>query len=101
MVHVVQLCVAGSVCFYVAHVALVSCGCVWPGMRLISWIEMPTCGTAIGCAAIAEFMDMKAMLTGRQPRNFCMHLHAVADRRECYGTGDFIACGGMQYRNTF
>src|ERR671934_143844 len=101
MIDVIQLCVAGSVCFDVAHVALVSCGCVWPGMRLIAGIKMPTCRTGIGCAAITEFMDMKAMLTRRQPRNLRVDLHAVADWRECDRTSGLVACGGMQYRNSF
>src|SRR5262249_25433415 len=101
MVDVIQLRVAGSVCFHVAHVALVPRSCIWPGMRLIGGIEMRTGGTGIGCAAISEFMDVKAMLTRRQARNFCVHLYTVGNWRECDRTADLIACGGMQYRNAF
>ena len=97
MVHIIQLGVAGSVCFYVAHVALVPRGCIWPGMRLVGGIEMRACGTCVGCAAIAKFMYVKAVLAGRQAHEFCMDLHAIRDRRECDGAADFVACGGMQH----
>jgi len=101
MVDVIQFCVAGSVSFHVAHIALVPRNCIWPSMRLIGGIKMRTGRTGIGCAAIAEFMDMEAVLTRRQARNFCVHLYAVGDWRECNRTADLIACGGMQYRNAF
>jgi hypothetical protein len=70
-------------------------------MRLIGGIEMRACGIGIGCAAIAKFMYVKAVLTGRQAFDLCADLHAVGDRRECDGAADFIACGGMQHRNAF
>jgi len=101
MVHIIQLRVAGSVCFHISHVALMSRGCLRPGMRLIGGIEMCARGTGIGCAAVAKFMYVKAVLTGRQAQELCVDLHAVGDRRECNGPADFIACGGMQYRNAF
>src|SRR4029077_20125722 len=101
MVHIIQLRVAGSVCFHISHVALMSRGCLWPSMRLIGGIEMRTCGTGIGCAAVAKFMYVKAVLTGRQARDLRVDLHAIADWRECDGATDFIACGGMQHRNAF
>lgn len=101
MVDIIQLRVAGSVCFDVAHVALVPRGCVGPGMWLVGGIEMRACGTGIGCAAVAEFMYVKAVLTGRQPRDLRVDLHTIGDRRECDGAADLIACGGMQYRNAF
>ena len=85
MIDVIQFRVAGSVCFHIAHVALVSRGCVGPGMRLVGGIKMRACGTGISCAAIAEFMYMKAVLTGRQARDLCVDLHAIGDRRECDG----------------
>jgi hypothetical protein len=47
-------------------------GRIWPGMRLVGGIEMRASGTGIGCAAIAKFMDMKAVLTGRQARDLCV-----------------------------
>ena len=101
MVHIIQFCVAGSVCFHISHVALVPRGCIWPGMRLVRGIEMRACGTCIGCAAIAKFMYMKAVLTRRQARDLRVDLHAIGDRRECDGAADFIACGGMQHRDAF
>ena len=101
MVDVIELCVAGSVCVHIAHVALVPRGCIWPSMRLIGGIEMRACGTGIGCAAIAKFMYVKAVLPRRQARDLCVDLHAIAGRRECDGAADFVACGGMQHRNAF
>ena len=101
MVQIIQLRVAGSVCFHVAHIALMPRGCIWPGVRLIGGIEMRARGTGIGCAAVAKFMYVKAVLTGRQARDLCMDLHAVGDRRECDGAADFVACGGMQHRDAF
>ena len=101
MVHIIQLGIAGSVCFHISHVALVPRRCIWPGVRLVGWIEVRARGTCIGCAAIAEFMDVKTVFTGRQTSDFCVDLHAVSDRRECDYAGDFIARGGMQHRNAF
>ena len=101
MIDVIQLCVAGRVCFHVAHVALVSRGCIWRGMRLVRGIEMSACGTCIGGAAIAEFMYMKAVFSWRQTGELCVDLHAIGARSECDGAADFVACGGMQHRNAF
>src|SRR5947199_8791247 len=101
MVHIMHFCVAGSVCFDISHIALVPRGCIGPGMRLVRGIEMRARGTCIGCTAIAKFMDMKTMLTSRQPREFCVHLHASGNRGECDGAADFIACGGMTPGNRF
>ena len=101
MVHIIQFCVAGSVCFHISHVALVPRRCIWPGMRLVGGIEMRAGGAGIGCAAIAKFVDMKAVLTGRQARELRVDLHATSDRRKCDGARNFIACAGMQHRNAF
>jgi len=101
MVHIIQLRVARRVCFHVTHVALVPRGCIWPGMRLTGGIEMRARGTGIGCAAIAKFMDVKAMFTRRQARDLRVDPHAVGDRRECNGAANFIACGGMQHGDAF
>ena len=95
MIDVIQLCVAGSVRFHVAHVAFMSRGGIWRGVGLIGGIKMPTCGTAIGCAAIAEFMYMKAMFARRKTREFCVDLHAIGARTECDGAVHFVARGGM------
>jgi hypothetical protein len=91
MIDVIELRVAGSVCFYVAHVALVPGGCIWPGVRLVGGIEMGAGGTGIGCAAIAEFVYVKAVLTRRQARDLRVDLHAIGGWRECDGAGDLIA----------
>ena len=101
MVDVIELRVAGSVCFDIAHVALVPRCCIWPGMRLVGGIEMRACGTCIACAAIAKFMYVKAVLTRRQARDFRANLHAIGDWRECDGAADFTARSGMQYRDAF
>ena len=100
-IDVIQLCVAGSVCFYIAHVALMSCRCVWRGMRLIGGIEMPACRTCIGCAAIAKFMYVKAMLSGRQAHELCVHLHAIGAGSECNSAAHVVAGSGVQHRNAF
>ena len=52
-------------------------------------------GTGVGCAAIAKFMDMKAVFTRRQARDLCVNLHAISSRRERNRAADFIACGRM------
>ena len=101
MVHIMHFRVAGSVCFHIAHVTLVPRRRIWPGMRLIGGIEMRARGTGVGCAAIAKFMDMKAVFTRRQARDLRVDLHAVGDWREGNGAADFIACGGMKHRNAF
>ena len=101
MVHIIQFCVAGRVCFHISHVALVPRRCIWPGMRLVGGIEMRAGGAGIGCAAIAKFMDMKAVFTRRQARDLRVDLHTTSDRRKCDGARDFIACAGMQHRNAF
>src|SRR5215472_4728593 len=82
MVHVVQLGVAGSVCFDISHVALMARGCVGSGMRLVGGIEMCACRTEISCAAIAEFMHVKAVFSGSQACDLCVDLHATGDWRE-------------------
>src|SRR5215208_5786760 len=101
MIDIIELCVAGSICFHVAHVALVPCGCIWRGMWLIGGIEMRACGTCIGCTAIAKFMYMKAVFTGREAGELCVDLHAIGARSECDGAAHFIACSGMHHRNAF
>ena len=101
MIDIIELRVTGSVRFYVAHVALVPRGCVWPRVRLVGRIEVRACGTGIGCAAIAEFMDVKAVFARRQARDLCVNLHTIGDRRERDRAADFITRGGMQHRDAF
>ena len=97
MVYIIQLRVAGSVCFHIAHVALVARGCVRPGMRLVAGIEMRASRAGIGCAAIAKLMDMKTVFARRQAGDFRVDLHAISDRRERNGAADFVARGGVQH----
>ena len=97
MIYIIQLRVAGSVCFHIAHIAFVPCGCVRPGMRLVAWIEMGASRAGIGCAAIAKFVDMKTVFARRQPRNFRVDLHAISNRSECNRAANFVARGGMQH----
>ena len=101
MIDIIQLCVAGSICFDVAHVAFVPRRCIRCGMWLIRGIEMRACRTCVGCAAIAKFMYMKAVLSGSQARELCVNLHAIGARSKRNGAADFVARGGMQHRNTF
>ena len=101
MVDVIELRVAGSVCLYVTHVALMPRSCIWASVRLIGRIEMRACGTGVGCAAIAEFMYMKPVLARRQARDLRANLHAVGDGRKCDGAVDFVAGGGMQHGDAF
>ena len=101
MVHIIQLRIAGIVGFHISHVALVPRGCVWPGMRLVGGIEMRACRTQIRCAAIAEFMHVKAVLTGYQTSDVGVDLQAIGDRSECDGAADFVARGRMKHRNCF
>jgi len=68
-------------------------------MRLVGGIEMRAGGAGIGCAAIAKFMDMKAVLARRQARYLGVNLYATSDRRKCDGAADFIAHGGVDDRN--
>ena len=101
MVHVIQLRVAGSVCVDISHVALMPRSCVGPGMRLIGWIEMRACRTEIRCTAIAEFMHVKAVLTGCQTSDVGVDLHAIGDRSKCDCPADFVARCGMKHCNRF
>lgn len=99
MVHILQFRLAGSVCFYISHVANMPLGCVWPGMRFVGWIKMSAGGTGIGRTAIAEFMDMKAMIAGSQARYLCLDLHAIGNLGKRDRAAHFVASSGMKHRN--
>ena len=71
----------------------------WPGVRFVRRIEMSASRGQIGRAAISEFMDVKAMFTRTQARDFRLDLHPVGDFREPDCTADFVACSGMQHGN--
>jgi len=100
MVYIIQFRVAGSVSFHIAHVPLVPRGRIRAGMRLVGGIKMRTCGTGIGCAAIAKFVDMKPVFPRRQACDLRVDFHAIGDWRKCDCPSHLIACSGMQHRNT-
>src|SRR6476660_10565097 len=99
MVQVLQLRLAGSVCFHISHVAHMPLSGVLPGMRFVGWIKMSAGRTQIGRAAIAEFMDVKTMVPRSQARDLCIHLHAISDLGKRDGAAHLVATGGMKHRN--
>jgi len=99
MVQILQLRFAGSVCFHISHVAHMPLGGVWPSVRFVGWIKMSASGSRIGCAAIAEFMDMKAMISRGQARDLCIDLHAIGNFGKRDSAAQFVAAGGMKHRN--
>ena len=99
MVQILQLRFAGSICFHISHVAHMPLGGVWPGVRFVGWIKMRASGSRIGCAAIAEFMDMKAMISRGQARDLCMDLHAIGNFGKRDGAAQFVGSGRMKHRN--
>ena len=77
-------------------------GCVRRGMRFVGWIKMSAGGTRIGRAAIAEFMNVKAMVTGSQACYLCMDLHAIGNFGEGNRAAHLAASSyGMKHRNRF
>ncbi len=52
------------------------------GVRFVGGIKMAAGGAGIGRAAIAKFMDVKAVLSGCKACDLCVHLHAIRDWRE-------------------
>jgi len=99
MVHILQLRLAGSVCFHISHVAHMPLGCVWSSVRFFGRIKMSPGGTGICRAAIAEFMNVKAMLAGGQTHYLCMDLHAIGNFGKCDRAAHFVARRGMKHRN--
>src|SRR5947207_193207 len=57
--------------------------------------------TQVGCAAIAEFMNMKTMIAGCQAGDLCLHLYAIGDFGKCDRAAHLVAAGGMKHRNCF
>src|SRR5437667_630566 len=99
MVHILQIRFAGSVCFYISHVAHMPLGCVRSGVRFVGWIKMSARGSRIGRAAIAKFMNVKAMVGGSQAGYLCMDLHAIGYFGKRDGAAHLVACSGMKYRD--
>ena len=101
MIEVIQFCRTRSVRLDIPHIANVP-GCRIGGrVRLVRWIEMSAGRTCIGRAAIAEFMDMKAMLARSKAGEFCVDLHSVGDFSERDGAAHFAALSGMHYGDSF
>ena len=101
MVHVLQGRLAGSVCVHISHVADVPFQRVWRGMRFVSWIKMTAGGSRVCRAAIAEFMNVKAMVAGSQACYLCMDLHAIGNFGERNGAAHLAAGCGMKHRDGF
>src|SRR5882724_2229455 len=78
-----------------------TCLGVGPGVRLVGWIEVSAGRGGIGRAAIAEFMDVKAMLTGSQTSDIRLDLHSVGDLSEGDGAAHVVARSGMQHCDGF
>src|SRR5207248_5276883 len=101
MVHVLQCCLARRVCLYISHVPYVPFGRIGPRMRLLGWIKVTARRSGVGCAAIAELMDVKTMIAGSQTGNFGPDLYPIGLFSESNRTGDFAACSGMKHRDSF
>ena len=99
VVHILQVRLAGSVCFHISHVPHMALGGVGPGMRFVGWIKMSARGTGIARAAIAKFMNMKAMIAGSQARYLCLDLHAIGNLGKRDRAAHFVASSGMKHRN--
>ena len=101
MVHVLQCRLAGSVRLNISHVTHVPFGGIGPGMRFVSWIKMSACGSRIWRAAIAEFMNMKAVVAGSKACYLRMNLHSIGNFDERNRAAHFVACSGMKHCNRF
>ena len=101
MVHVFECRLARRVCFYISHITYMPFGCVGSCMRIIGRIKMSTSGTCIGCAAIAELVDMKTMIARSQAGDLRPNPYAIGLFSEGNRTADFAACGGMKHRYGF
>jgi len=99
MVHIIQFRLAGSVCLHVSHVAYMTFQRVRPGMWFVGWIKMTAGGTRIRRAAIAKFMNVKAMVAGSQPCYLCLNLHAIGNFGERNDTAHLAAGCGMKHRD--
>src|SRR5438093_13444605 len=101
MIELIQCHRTGRVRLDIPHIASVP-GCRIGGrVRLVRWIEMSAGRTCIDRAAIAEFMDMKAMHARSKAGEFCVDLHSVGDFSKRDGAAYFAALSGMHYRDSF
>jgi hypothetical protein len=70
-------------------------------MWFVGWIKMSASRTRIGCAAIAELMDMKTMIARGEASDFRPDLYPVGHFGKRDSAGHFVACGRVQHRNGF
>src|SRR5205085_12479871 len=101
MVHIFELCIPRSVGLYISHIAHMPFGRLGSRMRFAGWIKMSASRTRIGCAAIAEFMDMKAMVARSKATDFGPDLHAIGHFGECNSAAHLVSRGRMKHRNGF
>src|SRR6476659_9351819 len=97
MVHVLQGRLAGSVSLHIAHVTHMALRCVRSGMWFVRWIKMSAGRSGVCRTAVAEFMNVKAMVAGSQACKVCMNLHAIGLFGEDNRTADFVARRGMKH----
>src|SRR5207249_10702703 len=93
--------VTDGVCFAVSHVTYLTSGCVGSCMRMVGRIKMSTSRTRIGCAAIAELMDMKPMIARSQAGDLRSNPYAIGLFGQGNRTAYFAASGGMKHRHGF
>ena len=99
MVHIFQRRLARRVCLYISHVPYVPFRRIGSRMRLLGRIKVSAGGSSIGCAAIAELMDMKTMIARTQAGDFRPDLHSIGHFCEYNSTTHFVACSGMKHRD--
>ena len=101
VIEIIQFCRTRSVRLDIAHIANVPGGRIGGRVRLVRWIEMSAGRTCIDRAAIAEFMDMKAMHARSKAGEFCVDLHSVGDFSKRDGAAYFAALSGMHCGDSF
>ncbi len=85
-----------AVCLNISKIADVMLLRIGAAMFYAGRIEMPARRFAVRSAAIAKFMNMKTVQTGRQPADFARYFYEVVRLCECYDTVNFASFGGMQ-----
>ena len=101
MIQVFHFCSTRSVRLDVAHIANMPCVHIGSRMRLLRWIKVSAGRVGIGCAAIAELMDVKSVLARSEARDFRMDLHSVGNFNECDRAANLVALGGMKHSDGF
>src|SRR5207249_10002538 len=86
---------------YISHITYMPFGCVGSCMRIVGRIKMSTSRTRIGCAAIAELMDMKPMIARSQAGDLRPTPYAIGLVGQGNRTADSTASGGKKHRHGF